>query len=106
MMEGSGSDYDPTLLKIFVRMMGAYPVGTLLELDTGEMGLVMESQKDSLHSHPKVLLLEKDGQGGVKGGETIELSEKDPETGTYRRTIVRSLNAASYGIQPIEILYN
>jgi HD-GYP domain-containing protein (c-di-GMP phosphodiesterase class II) len=106
MMEGSGADYDPTLLKIFVRMMGAYPVGTLLELNTGEMGLVMECPEDSLDSFPKVLLLEKDGQGGVKGGETIELSEKNPETGTYRRTIVRGLNAASYGIQPIEFLYN
>lgn len=106
MLEGSGSDYDPTLLKIFVRMMGTYPVGTLLELDTGEMGLVMESPKDSFGSHPRVLLLEKDGQGGVKGGEAVELSEKDPGTGTYRRTIVRSLNAASYGIQPIEFLYN
>jgi HD-GYP domain-containing protein (c-di-GMP phosphodiesterase class II) len=106
MMEGSGSDYDPTLLKIFIRMMGAYPMGTLLELDTGEIGLVMESKKDSLDSHPRVLLLEKDGKGGVKGGETIELSEKDPEKGTYRRNIVRSLNAASYGIQPIEFLYN
>ncbi len=106
MLEGSGSDYDPTLLKIFVRMMGTYPVGTLLELNTGEMGLVMESPKDSFGSHPRVLLLEKDGQGGVKGGEAVELSEKDPETGTYRRTIVRSLNAASYGIQPVEFLYN
>ena len=106
MAEGSGSDYDPTLLKIFIRMMGAYPVGTLLELDSGEMGLVMESPKDSLDSHPRVLLLEKDGQGGVKGGEAVDLSEKDPEKGTYRRSILRSLNAASYGIQPIEFLYN
>jgi HD-GYP domain-containing protein (c-di-GMP phosphodiesterase class II) len=106
MMEGSGSDYDPTLLKIFIRMMGAYPMGTLVELDTGEMGLVMESPMDSLDSHPRVLLLVKDGQGGVKGGEAVDLSEKDPETGTCRRSIVRSLNAASYGIQPIEFLYN
>ena len=87
-------------------MMGAYPVGTLLELDTGEMGLVMEGSQDSLDSHPRILLLEKDGQGGVKGGGAIDLSEKDPETGTYRRTILRSLNAASYGIQPLEFLYN
>ena len=106
MMEGSGSDYDPTLLKIFIRMMGAYPVGTLVELDTGEMGLVMESPKDPLDSHPRVLLLEKDGQGGVKGGGAVDLSERDPETGIFRRSIVRSLNAASYGIQPIEFLYN
>ncbi len=106
MTEGSGSDYDPALLKIFIRMMGAYPVGTLLELDTGEMGLVMECPKDSFDSHPRVLLLEKDGHGGVKGGEAVELSERDSETGTCRRSIVRSLNAASYGIQPIEFLFN
>jgi HD-GYP domain-containing protein (c-di-GMP phosphodiesterase class II) len=106
MMQGAGSDYDPTLLKIFVRMMRAYPVGTLLELDTGEMGLVIDYSKASDDSHPRVLLLEKDGQGGVRGGEAVELSEKDPEMGTYLRNIVRSLNAASYGIQPIEFLFH
>ena len=40
MMENSGKDFDPTLLKWFVNMVGVYPVGTLLKIDTGEIALV------------------------------------------------------------------
>ena len=106
MREGAGTDYDLTLLKIFIRMMGTYPMGTLLELDTGEMGLVVEYAKDTEGFHPTVLLLEEDGQGGVKRGERVELSEKDPATGAHRRKIVRTLNASSCGIQPIDFLFD
>jgi HD-GYP domain-containing protein (c-di-GMP phosphodiesterase class II) len=105
MRAGAGTDYDPTLLKVFIRMMGTYPLGTLLELDTGQMGLVVEYAKDAEGFHPTVLLLEEDGRGGVKRGKRVELSEKDPATGTHRRKIVRTLNATSCGIQPVDFLF-
>lgn len=38
-MNGSaGKDFDPILLKAFINMIGIYPVGTLVELNTGEIG--------------------------------------------------------------------
>jgi hypothetical protein len=42
MVEGGGKDFAPNLLKIFVGTLGLYPIGTLIWLDTGEMGLVMD----------------------------------------------------------------
>ena len=39
MLAQSGTSFDPILLKVFINMLGAFPVGTLLKLDTGEMGL-------------------------------------------------------------------
>ena len=85
-------------------MMGTYPVGTLLELDTGEMGIVADYPMESGGHLPRVVLLHKEGEGPYTRGETIDLSEKDPHTGSFRRNVVKSLNAASRGIQPASFL--
>lgn len=100
MMEGSGTDFDPVLLKVFAIMMGTYPVGSLLELDTGEMGVVLDYPMQTGGSRPRVILLEKGEHGAMKSGEMVSLAEKDSESGAYRRNIVKSLNPAFYGIQP------
>ena len=85
-------------------MMGTYPVGSLLELDTGEMGVVSDYPMESGGHLPRVLLLQKESDGSYKRGEMVDLSEKDTHTGSLRRNVVKSLNAASYGIQPASFL--
>jgi HD-GYP domain-containing protein (c-di-GMP phosphodiesterase class II) len=104
MLKGAGKDFDPVLLKVFAIMMGTYPVGTLLEMDTGEMGIVADYPMESGGHLPRVILLHKEGNGPYSRGETIDLSEKDPHTGSLRRNIVKSVNAASRGIQPASFL--
>jgi len=104
MMKGAGKDFDPVLLKVFAIMMGTYPVGSLLELDTGEMGIVADYPMESGGHLPRIVLLQKEGEGSYKRGETIDLSEKDPQTGSLRRNVVKSLNAATRGIQPASFL--
>jgi hypothetical protein len=85
-------------------MMGTYPVGSLLELDTGEMGIVADYPMESGGHLPRIVLLQKEGEGSYKRGETIDLSEKDPQTGSLRRNVVKSVNAAIHGIQPASFL--
>ena len=104
MMKGAGKDFDPVLLKVFAIMMGTYPVGSLLEMDTGEMGIVSDYPMESGGHLPRVLLLQKESDGSYKRGEMIDLSEKDTDTGSLRRNVVKSLNAASQGIQPASFL--
>jgi len=84
--------------------MGTYPVGSLLELDTGEMGIVSDYPMESGGHLPRVVLLQKQADKPYTRGEVIDLSEKDPETGSPRRNVVKSLNAASHGIQPASFL--
>ena len=105
LLKGSGTDFDPIVLKMFVIMMGVYPVGTLLELDTGEMGLVKDYHNDSEGKLPRLILLEKNTQGGLERADLVDLAETEPETGSYRRKVVRGLNAASLGIQPADYLF-
>jgi HD-GYP domain-containing protein (c-di-GMP phosphodiesterase class II) len=104
MMKSAGKDFDPVLLKVFAIMMGTYPVGTLLELDTGEMGIVADYPMESGGHLPRMVLLQKESESSYKGGDLVDLSEKDPGTGSLRRNIVKSLNAASRGIQPANFL--
>ena len=104
MLEGSGTDFDPILLKVFAKMMGTFPVGTLLQFDTGEIGLVTDYPVESKGGVPRIVLLEKDKKTGVRCGKMVDLSERDNDTGAYHRNVVKTLNAASYGIQPTDFI--
>ena len=104
MLQGSGKDFDPILLKVFINMVGAYPVGTLVELDTGEKGLVLPSSGEENKGRPKVVLLVSDGQGGFKKGKRVDLAQKDTATDSFVRNIVNCLNPSIYGIQPADII--
>jgi HD-GYP domain-containing protein (c-di-GMP phosphodiesterase class II) len=104
MLEGSGREFDPILLKVMVNLLGVYPVGTLLRLDTGEMGLVIQSNGGTDHARPQVLILLPDEKGGFRKGKVFSLAEQDPKTLSFTRNVVRSLHPSDYGIQPAEFL--
>ncbi len=40
-LDGAGKVFDPTLARLFVQVLGLYPVGSVVELDTGELGVVL-----------------------------------------------------------------
>ncbi|MCP4105433.1 MAG: HD-GYP domain-containing protein [Desulfobacteraceae bacterium] len=114
MLEGSEKDFDPVLLKVFINMLGVYPVGTLLKLDK-RVGLVtcppLDHDKNngngsngSNGSRPWVVLLARDGNGKIKKGKEVSLAERDKHTGKYLRTIIKSLNPADYNIQSVEFI--
>jgi HD-GYP domain-containing protein (c-di-GMP phosphodiesterase class II) len=104
MLARAGKDFDPILLKAFVNMLGVYPLGTLLLLDTGEMGLVKGTPKTGDATRPRVVLLAFDGQGGFRKVKTVGLTERNPQTGLFFRNIQRTLHPSAYGIQPAKFL--
>ncbi len=104
MQEGAGTDFDPLLLKVFIQMLGVYPVGTLLLLDTGEMGLVAGAAEDGEVGRPRLVLLKEAGNGTYRKGMAVNLSERDPQTGIFRRNIAKSLHPSACGIQPADFL--
>ncbi len=53
---GADQQFDETLVQEFIRWLGVFPVGTLVELHTGEVGLVLEKHPQ-LHLRPKVVVL-------------------------------------------------
>ncbi|MGQ5524623.1 HD-GYP domain-containing protein [Chitinimonas sp. PSY-7] len=56
LFEWSSHHFDPDLVKAFMRCVGIYPVGTLVLLESGRMGLVTEHNEESL-LQPKVKVI-------------------------------------------------
>lgn len=63
MLENAGMRFDPLLVKLFVQTVGFYPPGTAVELDGGEIGIVVRPNRETARLHrPQVcLLLDRDG---------------------------------------------
>ncbi len=101
MMERSGVQLDPLLFKIFANIIGVYPIGTLVMLDTRELGLVFESNPNPEKlDRPKVILIT-DSSGKRVAGKTVDLSEIGP-AGAYKRSIIKALDPKKYRINLAE----
>ncbi len=99
MLEQSGTEFHPALLKAFASIMGSFPVGTLVLLSTGEAGVVFEENPETRFLlRPKIKIVA-DAAGNRIDGETVDLADADPATGRFARTIVKPLDAEAYGVR-------
>jgi len=99
LIETSGVDFDRIILKVFAQMVGLYPVGSLVLLDTKELAVVFEPNPGPSLSIRPIVKLITDSDGKKIVGDTIDLTEQDPETHRFRRTIVKALNPTDYDIR-------
>jgi HD-GYP domain-containing protein (c-di-GMP phosphodiesterase class II) len=98
MFEKIGDEYDPLLLKVFAEMIGVFPVGSLVSLNTGEIGIVVETNsEEALMLRPKVKLIADNNKNKIDG-EIVDLAEKEAESGQFKRTIVNVLDPEKYEI--------
>jgi HD-GYP domain-containing protein (c-di-GMP phosphodiesterase class II) len=99
MLEKSGTEFDASLLKVFANMIGVYPIGTLVVLNTRELGIITETKSEvAFLLRPKVKLIT-DRMGNKIDGKIVDLTEMEPETREYKRTIVKSLDPYKYNIK-------
>jgi len=101
LMNRSGRELDPVLCKYFINMVGVFPIGTLVSLDSDELGLVFENNRQALF-RPRVMLIT-DSKGNRMEGHVIDLAEKN-ESDDYIRTITKAMDPAEYGIHTAEYL--
>jgi HD-GYP domain-containing protein (c-di-GMP phosphodiesterase class II) len=90
---------DPVVVKAFINLTGIYPVGTLVVLDTFELGIVHAVNPiPEMLSRPLVRVIS-DAQGNLQHpGTLIDLAEQSEE-GVYLRTIIKTENPERYGIR-------
>ncbi|HMK55835.1 MAG TPA: HD domain-containing phosphohydrolase [Dissulfurispiraceae bacterium] len=102
MLEKAGKELDPVLLKTFVSMMGFYPVGSFVMLDSGELGIVVEPHRVLL-KRPRVMVLS-DAQGKSVQPFIAALSRRD-DSGNYIRSVSKTLDPNNYKIDYASFFY-
>ncbi|MDR1295970.1 MAG: HD domain-containing protein [Deltaproteobacteria bacterium] len=104
MLQIAGTQLDPLLLKVFVNMIGIYPIGTLLLLDSHEVAMVFETPSGAEQGRPMCVVLDF-SDNSLSRGETVDLSARDEE-GRFRRNILRCFHPSEFGLNPSDILLN
>jgi HD-GYP domain-containing protein (c-di-GMP phosphodiesterase class II) len=90
---------DPVVVKAFINLTGIYPVGTLVILDTMELGIVHAINPIAeMLSRPIVRIIGDPLGNVLHPGELVDLADRD-ERGTHRRTIIKTENPERYGIR-------
>jgi putative nucleotidyltransferase with HDIG domain len=92
----SGKLFNPLIAEVFIKAMGAYPIGTVVELDSGERGVVVrQNDQTSLMHRPVVVLLDEGGSGG----EPVDLAEQIGGGPDFRRTVINTIHNTEYEVQ-------
>jgi HD-GYP domain-containing protein (c-di-GMP phosphodiesterase class II) len=94
MLSGAGTVFEPRLVKAFAGLMGAFPPGTAVQLDTGEVGLVEKPSGEDI-GRPTVLV------AGEKEGEVLsaDLNERNGRGG-YVRSVEKVLDRKLESLDP------
>ncbi len=93
--------YDRVVVKALINLIGVYPVGTCVILDTLEVGIVAAPNPDGQQlNRPLVrIAVDVDGAAVALPGHQVSLTEKD-ESGAFKRSIVKVTNPSRFGLTP------
>ncbi len=92
-----GSFLDPFIFSRFVQMMGKYPLGSIVRLDTSEVGVVSRvNLKEPDLPYVKIIM---DSHGNkLDKPYEVNTADRDPATGQLRRRIVDFVDPLTRGL--------
>ncbi len=100
MRDNPNRGFDPVIVKALISATGVYPVGTLVILDSYEMGVVVRANPDPGKLHQPEVKLLSDGMGlPLAEPFDVRMDEVDPATGELKRSIIKTADPQRYGIQ-------
>lgn len=88
---------DSSLVQRFIQVVGVYPVGSVVELDSGETAVVRKLNRE-VPLEPVVLIVKSAGNTIRSNPEDVDLSQ---QTASPRRSIAAVKDPHSSGINPI-----
>lgn len=90
---------DPTCVRVFAEMLGVYPVGTVVMLDTFELAVSRGVNPDPELADRPLAYIISDADGNVfHPGVPVDLGDTDAQ-GRFLRSITETLDADAYGIR-------
>ena len=89
------------LVDQLIQCVGLYPIGTLIELNSGEVGVVIQ-QNQVRRLKPRVMIVLAPDKTPERRPRTVDLMMDPPAPDGKPYKIVRSLPVDAYGIDPAE----
>lgn len=102
MYEWRHRDFHPGLVEQFIQCMGIYPIGSVVELNTGEIGVVVTMNRVR-RLKPRVALVLQPDYYPVQGSRTVDLMDYKTRDGRPCE-IDRVIEPGTYGINPVQYL--
>ncbi len=98
MWQDESLGYDPTVVKALINLLGIYPVGSCVVLDTYEIGVVHSANPDSSQlNRPIVRLVSTPDGGRFNDGPLVDLAVVN-DKGNYERSIIKVADGDQHGI--------
>lgn len=93
--------YDPMIVKALINLIGVYPIGTCVILDTFEVAIVASTANDREQLNRPMVRIAIDANGGIAlpPGIAVDLQERAPD-GHFLRSIVKVTNPERYALVP------
>lgn len=88
--------FDATLVMQFIASMGVYPPGSIVEMESGEVGLVLSNNSGD-RLHPRVIVVLDASKRAIRQ-YVVDLSQQAARDGVASLQIGRTLDDGSYGI--------
>ncbi len=97
LMEGRDSHFDSSLVTKFIEWRGIYPPGSIVEMDNGEVGIVVATNP-RYKLRPKVLMVLDELKQKRKAERIIDMSKLDLDATAHTYRISKVAPNKSYGI--------
>ena len=97
LMEWSHSHFNPTLVQQFIRCLGVYPIGAMVELDSGLVGIVIEQNEVNLLK-PTLKIIYSARHLGYVAAHKLDLEKSDD-------FIKSAIDPKKYQINPTTFYY-
>ncbi|HXC25325.1 MAG TPA: HD domain-containing phosphohydrolase [Gemmatimonadaceae bacterium] len=95
---------DPVVVKAFINLLGIYPVGTLVVLDTFELAVVRGANPNpELLSRPSVMIVS-DALGNLVAPPLLADLAVRRADGEFARTIIKTADPERYGVRVSDYL--
>ena len=95
----SPTDFQEELVELFIQCLGVYPTGSLVQLNTGQVGVVIQ-QSRVRHLRPKVMLVLDENKVAYRRAPVIDLmDDRDADEGEPI-LIAHALEPGAFGIRP------
>jgi putative nucleotidyltransferase with HDIG domain len=104
LQRNDGKQFDQHLVRRFVQLLGIYPVGNLVKLNSGEIAIVLQAHAPDPY-RPKVRVLFASDGGRLELPHDLNLWEAAQNgTDDVATAVISPLNPADYGIDPLSFI--